>query len=105
MADRFERARETLWGSPGFQRRNSTIISPGWAFIPQATWVVETIKTDDTCGIFLQSIDEEGGQRTVLPQKVVEAIYRHYENIMKTRRKVRAQRAAQTRKLKGANDA
>lgn len=100
VSDRFQKARETLWGAPGFQRRNSTIISPGWAFIPQATWIVETIKTDDTSGIFLQAIDKDGGQRIVLPEKVTKAIYRHYESIMRVRRKIRAQRGAETRRVK-----
>ena len=98
MTDKFEQARDALWGTPGFQRRNSTITSPGWAFIPQATWIVETIRTDETCGIFLQAIDTEGGQRIVLPERVAKAIYRHYDSIMKVRRRVRAQRGAQTRR-------
>jgi hypothetical protein len=98
--DRFERAREGLWGAPGFQRRNSTITSPGSSFFPQGTWVVETIRTDDDFAIFLQLIDKEGGQRLVLPQKVCQAIYNQQASIMKIRRKVRAQRGAITRRQK-----
>jgi hypothetical protein len=100
LMDKFERTREVIWGQPGFQRRNSTIISSGWTFFPQATWIVETIKTDDTSAIFLQCVDKDGGQRIVLPDRVVIALYRHYESIMKSRRKVRAQRGAETRKKK-----
>ena len=106
MAERsnFEQARDSLRGTLGFQRRNSIITSPGWAFIPQATWIVETINTDETCGIFLQAIDKEGGQRIVLPERVVKAIYRHHDSIMKVRRRVRAQRGAETRKGKEVNN-
>lgn len=100
LLDRFERAREALWGTPGFQRRNSTITSSGWSFIPQGTWVVETVKTDETVAIFLQLIDKDGGQRIVLPKKVAEAIYKQRDNIMKVRRQIRAKRGAETRKLK-----
>jgi hypothetical protein len=39
----FERVRESLWGAPGFQRRNSTITTPGWSFLPQGTWIKEVI--------------------------------------------------------------
>lgn len=101
--DKFERAREALWGTPGFQRRNSTITSSGWTFLPQGTWVVETVKTDETTAIFLQLIDKDGGQRIVLPKKVAEALYKHHESIMKIRRRIRAKHGADTRKLKQQN--
>jgi len=50
--------------------------------------------------VFLQVIDKDGGQRIVLPNRVCQAIYRQYESILKARRKVRGQRAAETRKRK-----
>ena len=99
LLDRFERVRDSLWGQPGFQRRNSTILSQGFSLIPEGTWIVETIKTDDSLTIFLQLIDKDGGQRFVLPRKVCEAIYNQHERITKVRRQVRAQRGAETRRL------
>lgn len=102
LLDKFERVRDSLWGQPGFQRRNSTIISPGFSLLPQGTWIVETIKTDDSLAIFLQVINIEGGQRIVLPQKVCEAIYNQRNRITKVRCQVRAQRGADTRKRKKA---
>jgi len=89
LIDRFERVRDGLWGQPGFQRRNSTIVSSGFSLIPQATWIVETIKTDDSLAIFLQSIDKDGGQRIVLPRKVCEAIYNQHDRITAIRQTVR----------------
>ena len=100
LLDQFERVRDSLWGEPGFQRRNSTIISKTFSVIPQGTWIVETIKTDDKLAIFLQAINVEGSQRIVLPQKVCKAIYNQHEKITKIRRQVRAQRGAETRKRK-----
>ena len=100
--DSFEIARDSLWGAPGFMRRNSTIISAGWSLLPQSTWIIETIKTDDNFAIFLQRIDKEGGQRIVLPKKVCQAIYNQQASIMKVRRQVRAQRGAETRRQKKA---
>ena len=100
LVDRFERVRDSLWGQPGFQRRNSTITASHFTLLPQGTWIVETIKTDDSLVILLQVIDIEGGQRIVLPQKVCEAIYSHHERITKVRRQVRAQRGAETKRLK-----
>ena len=103
LLDKFERAREILWGQPGFQRRNSTITASGWSFFPQATWIVETVRTDESVAIFLQQIDKEGGQRIVLPGKVCERIYKQHESIMKIRRQVRAKHGAETRKQKRIN--
>src|SRR3990167_10824191 len=89
LLDRFEKVRDTLWGQPGFQRRNSTIIASGFSLIPQGTWIVETIKTDDSLTIFLQVIDKDGGQRIVLPERVCQAIYNQHERITKVRRQIR----------------
>jgi len=99
--DRFERVRESSWGIPGFQRRNSTVTGSGFSFLPQATWIIETIKTDNDLAIFLQFIDKEGGQRIVLPRKVCEAIYKHRDSITKKRRSIRSKRAAEIRKQRG----
>ena len=99
--DKFERIRESLWGAPGFQRRNSTITTEGWSFLPMATWIVETVRTDDSVAIFLQVIDRDGGQRIVLPQKVVNLIYNQQYRIMKNRKSVRAKKASETRRARG----
>ena len=97
LTDRFERIRESMWGAPGFQRRNSTIVTPGSSLLPQGSWIVETIRTDDSVAIFIQTIDREGGQRIIIPRKVCEAIYKHHDHIMKVRRKVRSKHGAETR--------
>ncbi len=95
--DRFERVRESLWGAPGFQRKNKTISTEGWSFLPMATWIVETIRTNDSVAIFLQVIDKEGGQRIVLPPKVCEAIYNQEYGIKRKRRSVGAKAAMEKR--------
>jgi len=96
--DRFERTRERIWNLPGFVRRQSTITADGTELFPSATWVIQSVMTDDQANIFLESVSSEGGNRVVLPTKVVRTIYRHYEDLMKARRKLRAQRAADTRR-------
>jgi len=100
LLDRFERAREAIWGAPGFLRRQSTITADGTQFFPSATWVIQTVITDDNATVFLEKVDREGGQRILLPNKVARTIFRHYEDIMKKRRSVRSQRGAATRKTK-----
>ena len=98
--DRFERARETIWGGPGFQRRQSTITADGNQFFPSATWVIQTVVTDDNATVFLEKVDREGGQRILLPNKVARTIFRHYTEIMKARRSTRSKRGAESRKSK-----
>ncbi len=97
----FDEMRENVQGTPGYQIRQSTVnCEKGLLSIP-STWIVETVRTEETSGIFLQRIDAEGGQRLVIPHRVTESIYRHYEAILKVRRKQRAKNAAETRKQKG----
>ncbi|MCK9599413.1 MAG: hypothetical protein M0R06_10255 [Sphaerochaeta sp.] len=103
--DRFERARDAIWQTPGFAHRRSTITADGSAWFPGATWVIQTAITDDNAAIFLERVDREGGQRIVLPRKVAETIFSHYEAIMKQRRSMRSKHAAETRRKKGASNA
>tara|TARA_Y100000310_G_scaffold341698_1_gene441707 strand:- start:2279 stop:2614 length:336 start_codon:yes stop_codon:yes gene_type:complete len=98
--DSFDKAREVVWGTPGFEVRRSTIIAPGFNWLKGATWIVETVRTDETSAIFLQWIGEDGGQRMVIPHKVAEAIHKHQAAIMKNRRKARSRRGAETRARK-----
>ncbi len=102
MSDYFDQAKLNLEGTPGYQIRRSTITTTKWALLPGATWIVETIRTDETQGIFLQTVSAEGSQRLVVAGKVAEAIYRQYQSIMEIRRKERAQNAAETRKRKAS---
>lgn len=96
----YDRARESISGAPGYQVRRSTVHASTWALIPGATWIVETVRTDDTVGIFLQWIGADGGQRIVIPDRVARAIYNHQASIMKKRKSVRAQKGAETRRQK-----
>ena len=96
----FDRARESVWGTPGFQVRRSTVVSSGLTFLPTQTFVIETIRNNEGWLILLQSVGQEGGQRVVLPNKVVKALYRHYDSIITEARKHRAKQAAITRKTK-----
>ncbi len=98
--DKFDQARETLTGTPGFVHRISTIKPPGLSWLSKASYIIETIRTDDAKAIFIEVISAEGAQRIVIPNKVCEAIYSHYQAIMGVRRKMRAQRGAATRKAK-----
>jgi len=97
MIDNFDRVRESIWGTPGFQTKRSTVTSPGTSLLPQAAWIVETAANEEGWAIFLQAIGAEGSTRLVIPNKVAQAIYRHYEGIMGKRRRARAIKGVETR--------
>jgi hypothetical protein len=98
--DRFDKARESLAGTPGYQRRASTVMSDPISFMPGATWIIETMRNKESWTILIQSIDGEGGRRLVIPTRVAETIYRHYDSIIKTSKSLRSQTGAETRKKK-----
>ena len=98
--DRFERAREAVWGTPGFEKRQSTLTADGNDLFPSATWVIQTVLTDESAAIFLESVSREGGQRLVIPDKVARTIFRHYDELKKKRKSLRSIRGAETRKQK-----
>ena len=100
MQSDFDRARETVWGTPGFLRKQSTITSGGFAWIPRADYIVETIKNDEGWMVFLRWVGPEGSGRMILPGKVVEAMYRQYRGLIKQSLKRRGKTAAETRKAK-----
>ena len=100
--DQFDKAREAIEGVPGFQAKRSTVVAKSWSLLPAATWIVEVVRTDDSSGIFLQTISAEGSQRIAIPHSVAEAIFRQYHAIIRARRKIGAKKAVVTRKQKEA---
>ena len=65
------------------------------------SWIIKTTASEE--GWYIQLINSDGdgvGHRFTLTPSVVKAIFRHRDSIMKERKKMRAQRAADTRRLK-----
>jgi len=51
--DKFDRVREALSGTTGYQRKFSTIISDPTSFLPSSTWTVETMRNSERFIILL----------------------------------------------------
>jgi len=102
---RFEKAKAAIWGTPGFASKQSTVTSSGLAWQPDASYIVTTLTNDEGWAVLIEMVDDEGGQRLVLPNAVCKAIFRHYEGLMEHKRGLRAQRAADTRKVKPRSEA
>ena len=100
MLSKFQKAREAIWGTPGFDNRRSTVTSSGLSWQPDSSYIIELVRNSDSWALFLQMVNEEGGQQLVLPDRVCAAIFRQYESIMANARKQRAVRAAETRIMK-----
>jgi len=97
----WEQIRERLNGVPGFQKRSSTVIADEPLTGRTSTWIVETWRGDGEDTIFLQHVGADGGQRFVLPNKAVEAIYRQHYAIVKRAKSNRGKRAAETARARG----
>ena len=96
----FDRIRDAIWGTPGFKLRRSTLVAKGWSLLPTNSYIVETVKNDEGWAVFLQAVGAEGSLRLVLPGRVMEAIFRHQDRIVKQARKERSKRGAESRKAK-----
>jgi hypothetical protein len=94
--DRFDKVRRSINGLPGYRCKPSTIRADASALIPQADYIIETVRCDEGWSIFVQCISSEGSMRVVLPDSVCRSLWRHYEqlklrnvkkHILKARRK------------------
>lgn len=81
--DKFERTRASITGLPGFEHCNSTVRSDALALIPQADYIIETVRCQEGWTIFIQAISSEGSARFVLPDKVTRTLWTHYEKLKK----------------------
>ena len=96
-------------GLPGFVRRQSTIRDVVPILNKVATYVVETVRIDESDGRrarsqwhgFIDAILPDGTTRLYLAPEVMEALYRHHEGIVKKLRSDRAKASAETRKANG----
>jgi len=97
----YDRIRAAIEGTPGFTRNQSTVqtVLPmlGWT----ATYIVETVWTDEGRWLFVQAVTEEGTVRMALPSKVADAIYRQRDAVAGKRRSAASRRTAETLKAKG----
>ena len=89
--DPFDRLIGLIDGTPGTRKaRPSTVTSVLPLLGDSQTYVVQTYKTEDGFFGFVQSIDRSGGARFVLPPKVMNAIYRQRDALIKASRSARA---------------
>jgi hypothetical protein len=99
--DLFSRELRSLRDNPGAFSSQSTIDTQDF-YGNAATWVLETFRDNDgTETVFVQRNDAEGGQRWVLPSKVVAALARHREQLSVRARRRQGHRLVALRKGRG----
>ncbi len=96
----FDHIRGSVWGTPGFKRKSSTITETLPLVGATQTTIVETVRNDEQWTAFIQVMGPDGAFRMVLPEKAVLALVRQYEALMKLSKRERAQKAAHTRRLR-----
>jgi len=98
--DGFDRAIHSVRGLPGYSEKVSVIEQGSDFFFTSSKWIITSVRTDDQQAVFLEWIGQAGGDRLVIPPAVVKVIYRHHNQFRTIGRKLRGQRAADTRKRK-----
>jgi hypothetical protein len=89
--DVFDKVIGLIDGTPGTRKTRPTTLVSVEALLGDAqTYVVQTYKTEDGFFGFVQMIDRRSGARFVLPPKVMNAIYRQKDALIKSNRRERA---------------
>jgi hypothetical protein len=89
--DVFDKVIGLIDGTPGTRKTRPTTLVSVEALLGDAqTYVVQTYKTEDGFYSFVQMIDRRSGARFVLPPKVMNAIYRQMDALVKASRSARA---------------
>ena len=89
--DVFDKVIGLIDGTPGTRKtRPTTLVSVEAILGDSQTYVVQSYKTEDGFFGFVQMIDRRSGARFVLPPKVMNAIYRQREALVKAGRSARA---------------
>lgn len=91
LGDAFDRIIGSIDGIPNSRKaKPSTVTSVTPMLGRSQTYVVQTYQTEDGFFGFVQMVDAEGRARVVLPPKVMSAIYRQRDALIKVGRKQRA---------------
>ena len=86
--DAFDRIIGQIDGIPGVHKARPSTVTTVLPILGNAqTYVVQTYKTDEGMFGFVQMVDAEGRARVVLPPKVMSAIYRQRDALVKMARR------------------
>ena len=86
--DAYDRVIGSIDGLPGVRKaRPSTVTSVVPMLGRAQTYVVQTYKAEDGFYGFVQMVDSEGRARIVIPPKVMNAIYRQRDGLVKAARR------------------
>lgn len=100
--DRYSREQARLLGNPAAVTltRGSTVDTTDY-YGNAETWVVNTIRVEGADTAFVQRVSAEGGERHVLPPKVMAALWAQREALTGKTRRRGARRAVETKREAG----
>lgn len=83
--DTFDRIYGSMHGLPDHEWSRPTTVTSALPMIGRTqTYVLQTVRTPEGGNVgFLQMVDAEGRARIVIPEKVMAALFRHREQLMK----------------------
>lgn len=91
--DSYDRILGSLEGIPGVRKARASTVTTVLPMLGNSqTHVVQTYhSTEEGFYVFVQIVDADGRARIALPPKVVQALYRQHDALIKAGRKARAQ--------------
>lgn len=99
--DPFDKMLSGLIGLPNGAHTKPSVVQHIDFYGHTRTYIVQTVRTDETVTAFITQVSADGAQRTMLPGEVLAVIDRQRESITTKLRRRHGKRIAEERKLAG----
>jgi hypothetical protein len=99
--DPFDKMLSSLIGLPNGAHTKPAVVQDIDFYGHTRTYIVQTVRTDESVTAFITQVSADGAQRTILPSAVLSVIDRQRESITTKLRRRNGKRIAEERKLAG----
>lgn len=100
-SDPFDRMLSDMVGLPNGAHTKPTVVQAIDFYGNTTSYMIQTVRTDETITAFVTQVNSQGSVRTILPQAVLAAIDRQRVSITKKIRRRHGQRIAEERAAAG----
>jgi hypothetical protein len=97
--DPFDRLLSSLIGLPNGAHTKPAVVQSIDFYGNASTFIVQTVRTDETVTAFVTQVSADGAQRTILPGAVLAVLDRQRESITTKLRRRNGKRIAEERRL------
>lgn len=100
-SDPFDKMLAGLIGLPNGAHTKPAVVQSIDFYGNATTYIVQTVRTDESVTAFVTQVSAQGSVRTILPSAVLAVLDRQRDSITKTLRRRHGKRIAEERKLAG----